>query len=64
MTDGPQKFFLTCSECAERVLIEIPEDPQLRQERSAQCSRGHAIHFDERTVLGSEEPVEEVVAKD
>ena len=51
MTEGPQKTFLTCSECHERVLVEIPEDPEDREERTTSCPQGHAISYDERTAL-------------
>jgi hypothetical protein len=58
MTEGPQKFFLTCPECNDRVLVEIPEDPEARREKTATCSKGHAFGYDERTVLGLAEPAE------
>jgi hypothetical protein len=56
MTEGPQKFFLTCPECNERVFVEIPEDPAARREQTALCSHGHSFTYDERTVLGPPEP--------
>jgi hypothetical protein len=56
MTEGPQKAFLTCPECNERLFVEVPEDPEARQEQTATCSRGHAFGYDERTVLGPLEP--------
>jgi hypothetical protein len=59
MTEGPQKFFLTCPECGDRVLVEIPEDPVARRDRSARCPRGHQFTYDERTVLGPPELVPE-----
>ena len=49
--EGPQKLFLTCPECPERVLVVIPEDPAARTERSATCPQGHAVPYDERTAL-------------
>ena len=58
MTEGPQKHFLTCPECNERVLVEIPEDPQARREQTASCPKGHAFEYDERTVLGLVDPAE------
>ncbi len=51
MTEGPQKFFLTCSECNDRMLIVIPANPDERQERRATCSKGHTMTYDERTLL-------------
>jgi hypothetical protein len=58
MTEGPQKFFLTCPECSERVFVEIPEDVGARRERTTTCSQGHSFAYDERTVLGPAAPVE------
>jgi len=50
--EGPQKDFLTCTMCGDRFLVEIPEDPAARQERTANCGRGHSVPYDERTALG------------
>ena len=56
--EGPQKYFLTCTACTERFMVEIPEDPAARQERTVTCPRGHQVTFDERTALGPEKLVE------
>jgi hypothetical protein len=56
--EGPQKHFLTCNTCNERFLVEIPEDPAARQERTAACPRNHEVRYDERTALGPAKPPE------
>ena len=58
MTEGPQKIFVTCPECHERSLVEIPEDPNARKERVTTCSNGHAVPDDERTALTAKAPGE------
>jgi len=59
MVEGPQKYFLTCTTCTERFMVEIPEDPAAREERVASCPRGHEVRFDERTALGPEKRIGE-----
>jgi hypothetical protein len=59
MTEGPQKTFLTCPECHERVLVEVPEDPAARTKRTTRCSQGHAISYDEQALAEPTDPTEE-----
>jgi hypothetical protein len=59
MTEGPQKTFLTCPECNERMLVEIPEDPAARTERTVSCPKGHAVPYDERALAEPGDPTEE-----
>jgi hypothetical protein len=55
MTEGPQKVFLTCPECNERVLVDIPRIPAARTEQTTSCSEGHTVAYNEQA-LGEPDP--------